>query len=416
MRLLVWMILLATAAVLAANVLGANEGLVSFYREGWRLDMSLNLFLLLFVVLGLAVMLAIQAMQGLVELPEKARRWRVSRRDRSAQASLRDALSQYFGGRFSRAGRSAHKALAIQANNHDLEQDAEFTVLAHVLAAGSAHRLQDRHARDQHLEQALVGVPSPNAAARAAQDGARLLAAEWALDDRDADRAFQMLSRLPSGLARRTQALRLRLQAARWSGQGLEALKTARLLAKHGGIAKVAAVGLLRSLAFEVLDGTRDADQLRRVWAQFDPADRKDPFVAARAARRLADVGAFEEARAWLKPFWEAWASWSAEERTELCRALVSCLSGLPAEWLPRLEAMNLAQGREPWTSFAMGCAMYERQLWGKALVLLTAAAESEVLEPAARRRAWCLLADLAREQGDADKAAGCFERAARLA
>jgi HemY protein len=415
MRLLVWMILLATAAVLAANVLGANEGIVSVYRDSWRLDLSLNLFLLLLLLLGLVVMLAIQALQGLVELPEKARRWRVSRRDRSAQAALRDALSQYFGGRFSRAGRSAQKALAIQANNHDLDQDAEFTVLAHVLAAGSAHRLQDRHVRDEHLQWALE-VPSPNAAARAAQDGARLLAAEWALDDRDADRAFHMLSRLPAGLARRTQALRLRLQAARWSGQGQEALKTARLLAKHGGIAKVAAVGLLRSLAFEVLDATRDADQLRRAWAQFDPADRKDPFVAARAAQRLADAGAFEEARAWLKPFWDTWPSWGAEERTELCRALVNCLQGLPADWLPRLEAMNLAQGREPWAAFAVGCAMFERQLWGKALVLLTAAAEHESLEPSARRRAWCLLADLAREQGDTEKAAGCFERAARLA
>ena len=45
-------------------------------------------------------------------------------------------------------------------------------------------------------------------------DVARLLAAEWAVDDRDANRALTLLAELSPGAARRTQALRLRLQAA----------------------------------------------------------------------------------------------------------------------------------------------------------------------------------------------------------
>src|SRR5690606_31849034 len=99
-------------------------------------------------------------------------------------------------------------------------------------------------------------------------EGARLLAAEWALDDRDASRALSLLADLPPGVARRTHALRLKLQATRLGQQPQEALKTARLLAKHQGFSRVAALGLMRSLAFEALDAARDVEQVHRVWLQ----------------------------------------------------------------------------------------------------------------------------------------------------
>ena len=44
--------------------------------------------------------------------------------------------------------------------------------------------------------------------------------------------------------------------------------KTARLLANHQAFSSAAAQGLLRSLAFEVLDEAHDIEQLRRAWHQ----------------------------------------------------------------------------------------------------------------------------------------------------
>ena len=80
-------------------------------------------------------------------------------------------------------------------------------------------------------------------------DGARLLAAEWALDDRDGPRAEALLAELQPGVARRTLALRLKLQAARLERRPMDALHTARLLANHQAFSSTAAQGLLRSLA-----------------------------------------------------------------------------------------------------------------------------------------------------------------------
>jgi HemY protein len=414
MRSIIWLVLLFVLAVVAATTLGSNDGLVTFYWTGWRLDMSLNLFLVALLATCFVLVTTLQGVRSLVGLPRRAREWRVARRDRTAQAALREALAQYFGGRYSRAHKSAQRALAIQADTPELAQDDDFSVLGHLLAAGSLHRLQERGQRDEQLRRAFE-VSGRHLAGRPAEEGARLLAAEWALDDRDAARALELLAELPPGVARRTHALRLRLQAARLADQPQDALKTARLLAKHQGFSKGAALGLLRALAFEALDGARDADQARRVWLQLEPADRRDPLVAARAATRMAALGASDEARGWLRPFFEELDEISADERAALALALIDAADGIGAEWLPRLESAVQNFPREGALALAAGSVLAERQLWGMARQLLGQAASDDELAPAARRRAWLMLAKLAERDGDTSAAAQSYERAAEV-
>jgi HemY protein len=415
MRATIWFVLLFAVAVVAAATLGTNDGLVTFYWRDWRLDLSLNLFLLLLLGTCFLLVTLFQAINALTGLPRRAREWRVARRDRVAQAALRDALTQYFGGRYSRAQKSAQRALTIQTETPELAQDNEFTVLALLLAAGSAHRLQDRPARDDQLRRALE-LSQRSAAARPAEEGARLLAAEWALDDRDAPRALELLDALPLGVARRTHALRLKLQAAKLGGMPHDALKTARLLLKHQGFSKAAAQGLLRSLASESLAHAHDLDQLRRTWLAFDPLDRRDPIIAACAAERAVALGAPEEGRAWLRPFWDEIDELGEDERTVLAKAFVAAVSGMGPEWLPRLDAAALAHPRDGAIALAVGSGLAERQLWGKARRLLEQAANESRLPGSARRKAWVTLAELAQREGDAPRAAQCFEAAARLA
>lgn len=414
MRTVFWLLLLFAVAVVAAATLGTNDGLVSFYWRGWRVDLSLNLFLLLLLATCAALMTVIRAAALLLQLPQRAQEWRSARRERGAQEALREALAFYFGGRFTRAQKAAQRALAIQRDSGDFERDKQFTVLAHVLVAGSAHRLQDRAARDASLHDAFE-LTRGNLATGPAAEGARLLAAEWALDDRDAERALQWIAELPLGVARRTHALRLKLSAARLARQPQEALKTARLLAKHQAFSKPAAEGMLRSLANETLDSARDADQLRRVWQQFEGADRKDPFVGARAAQRAAGFGAADEARRWLLPFWERLGELPSDERAAVAQALSRCVAGIGAEWLVRLEAAAAAFPRDGAIALAVGAALAERQLWGKARQMLEQATRDTVLPVRWRREAWLRLAQIARDEDDSPRVAECFESAARL-
>lgn len=413
MRFVIWFVLLFVVAVVCATTLGTNDGMVSFFWRVHRVDLSLNFFLLLVLEACFVLVLVMQGVRTLVGLPQRAREWRAVRKDRVAQASLREALALYFGGRYSRAEKLAQRALTVQDDSDLLNQDKDFSALACLLSAASAHRLQDRAGRDAQLAQVLeLSQRSPN---RAVEEGARLLCAEWALDDRDAPRALALLSELPPGVARRTHALRLKLQATRLGRQPQEALKTARMLIKHQGISAVAAAGLMRSLAFESLDAARDVDQLQRVWLQFDSADRRDPFVASRAATQVAKLGAPEHARGWLRPFWDHMGEYSAEERAVLSNSLVEAIDGIGAEWLPRLEVAAQDFDREPEVAHAVGTALMQLQLWGKAQSLLSQAAQDTTTDLRIRRQAWLSLARMAEQDEQMPRAIECYRAAALL-
>jgi HemY protein len=414
MRGVVWLVLLFVVAVVAATTLGSNDGVVSIYWGGWRTDLSLNLFVLLLVGVCIVLASATQAINSLISLPARAREWRGLRRERAAQAALREAQTEFFGARYSRAHRSAQRALAIQDETPALRADGEFSVLARLLSAGSLHRLRDRNRRDEVMQQ-LQSSLRKGGSARAADDGARLLAIEWALEDRDTDRALEGLAELPPGVARRTQALRLKLQATRMARQPLAALQTARLLSNHQAFSKALAQGLLRSLAFEALESAHDADQLRRLWAQFDQADRRDGHVAARAALRAGALGAADDGRNWLRPFWDGLAELPPDEREQVALALMELAGGIGIDWLPRLEAALASHGGEPAVAAAAGVVFAERQLWGKARRPLEQAAASSALPSRSRRRAWRLLAQLAREEGDEARAQRAEQSAAAL-
>jgi len=415
MRGVIWLVLLFLVAVVAATTLGSNDGLVSIYWSGWRTDLSLNLFVIVLLGTCMVLMSAVQAINALVGLPQRATAWRELRRERAAQAALREALSEYFGARYGRARKAAQRALAISESSPTLQADAEFRTLGYLLAGGSMHRLQDRPARDEALRQALKAVKPLRGGQRGAEDGARMLAAEWALEDRDAARGLDLLEALPPGAARRTHALRLKMQALRMARRPLEALHTARLLAHHQAFSPVVAQSLLRSLVGETLESAHDIQQLRRLWLQFDGADRRDPQVASRAALRAVQLQAHEDARQWLRPFWEKLPELAREDREQVALALIEAREGTGVDWLPRLESAAQAFGHESAVVAAVGMLFAERQLWGKARKLLEQAAASPGLDTRARRACWRELAAMARKEGDEAQALRCEQSAASL-
>ena len=177
MRNVVWLVLIFVTAVVAALTLGDNDGLVTFYWSGWRLDLSLNFFVILAILTGVGAMVAVQAVNALIGLPTKAREWRAQRFERAAHAALRESLTEYFSGRYTRAHKAALRALAIRGDDDSVAVEHDFQTLARLLAAGSLHRIQDRGRRDELLAQALK---PQRRGFTPVDEGARLLAAEWA--------------------------------------------------------------------------------------------------------------------------------------------------------------------------------------------------------------------------------------------
>jgi len=292
MRAIAWLLALFATAVAVALLAGSNEGTVTLYWPPWRIDVSLNLVLVLLVCGFVMLHLALRGLAALFSMPAQARRWRVQQRERTMHAALLEGLSHLLAGRFLRARKAAEAALlqqeALAASGHRLQHSARLRALSHLVSAESAHALQDKTMRDLHLQRALADT-----AAREEQEtreGVQLRATRWALADRDPQAALRLLDDMPHGAARRTLALRARLKAARQAGQTLPALETARLLAKHRAFSTDAALLILKGLALELVHDAHDPAQLQRAWVLLEPAERRMPEVATSAAHRLVDL------------------------------------------------------------------------------------------------------------------------------
>jgi len=423
MRAALWLLALFAVAAAVALFAGNNQGTISVFWPPWRVDLSLNLVLLLLVGAFVLLHVALRAMSALFSLPVQARQWRMQQKERALHVALLDAMAHLMAGRFSRARKAAQAALtqeaALSSMGTRLPQAPQVRALAHVLAAESAQALQDRRARDEHLQLALAtSVARADSPGPEAREGAQLSAARWALEDHDAPAALGWLEELPQGAQRRTLALRLRLKAARLDRRTLEALETTRLLAKHRAFSGEAAQIIVRGLAIELLNGAHDQAQLLRAWSQLDPAERRVPEVAIHGAQRMVALqGDLALARAWLLPVWsrmvEQPESLADGLPVKLTAALEAGLDSVDSEWLARIETAQRANPRDVHLQYLAGMACMKRQLWGKAQQLLTQAGLG-LQDPGMHRRTWCALAELAEARGDMDQAAQAWKCAAQ--
>ena len=435
MRAALWFLALFGIAVAVAVFAGNNDATVTLYWVPYRVDLSLNLVILTLVFGFALIYTAMRTAALLFALPEQARRWRALQKERAINAELFNAQSHFLAGRYIRSRKSALSALNLDKSreySHPKAADLvgnepQLRALAHVMAAQSAHALQDSAARDDHLKQALEN--QNQRASLDTREGTQLLAASWALDDRDASSALKWLAQLPSGAARRTLALRLKLKAAQLDNASVEALETTRLLAKHHAFSKDVAPSLIKSLVLKRLDDARDTAQLQATWRDLDAGDRLQADIAIHAAYKLSVLNGSasntQQVTDWLLPAWQALTGAEgglSNVDSTRCAELIQTLEAILAAqtesqdltWLARIEKAQLANPRDPRLQYLAGAACKSHQLWGKAQQQLAKAAP-QLKDANLKRRAWCALAELAEQRGDAAAAGVAWKNAAQV-
>lgn len=424
MRFALWLMALFGTAVACALFAGNNQGTVTLYWPPYRIDVSLNLALVGLALGFLVLHLALRGMAGLFNIPQQARRWRLSHKERTIYSGMLDTISHLVAGRFVRARKAAELVVSVEdamlSGGDALPDAARLRTLAHLLAAESAHALQDRGTRDTHFQRAMEEADGK--AAGDLRDGVQLRAARWALEDRDANGAVQWLEQLPVGTARRTIALRLRFKAARQARNTRVALDAARLLTKHRAFSELAGAGIVRGLALELLRGVHDLAQLEQAWGALDVAERQLPDVALEAAQRyLALDGDAAVARAWVLPLWQAQGAQppglNYEQRVRLVQVLEHSFSDAQGQpdgvWLARIETAQMAQPGDPLLQYLAGVLCVRLSLWGKAQALLRQAIPM-LKDAGMKRRAWLAMAEMAEHRLDTKGAADAYKAAAK--
>lgn len=425
MRAALWFLGLFGVAVAMALFASGNGSTVTVFWPPHRVDLSLNFVVLLLLLLFVLLHLALRALSALFSMPAQARLWRLRHQERVMNSALLDALSHLMAGRFIRARKSAELVIAREAAitraGEAWSEAARLRVLAHLLAAESAHALQDRDARDAHFRQALA--QSARADASGTRDGVHLRAVRWSLEDRDATAALQWLRDLPSGVARRTLALRLRLKVARLAGDNDLALDTARLLVKHKAFGGTAAQSLVRALVLESIQSFHAPEQLVALWGRLETAERAIPEVALIAAGRLLRLGgSVDLAFVWLLPIWQRMTEdangVTQEQKVFLIRVMENGFSAgtdtVDSAWLARIEAAQMAAPGDAALQYLAGVACLHMQLWGKAQQLIRQALP-RLDDAGLLTRAWQVLAELAQRQGDDVQAAVAWKNAAQV-
>ena len=424
MRAALWLLAIFAAAVGLALFATQSDGTVTLFWPPHRIDLSLNLALILLLAFFAAFYIALRAISALLELPKRAKAWRAQQRERAMHSALQGSLGHLLAGRFSRARKLALLCVDYaQALQPDAPQQRETQTLAHLITAEAAQSLQDPALRDAQLKAALAtDLPS---GAQYLREAVQLRAARWALEDRDAASALSHLAQLPQGAQRRTLALRLKLRASRLGAQQTSALETARLLAKHGGFSSQAAHSLVRTLAIASLSEAHDGEQLQRTWAALHEAERKLPEVATHAAKRLVNLSTANTAsdsaerlahhttaRQWLQPVWQQYPQLTDPQQERAVSALEATLETIDTTWLAQMEEAQRTYPRDARLQYLAGMACMQRSLWGKAQQMLSAAVR-DLHSPELERRAWRALAALAEQRGDHEAALAAWKQAA---
>ena len=429
MRAALWLMALFAVAVAAALFAGNNPGTVTLFWPPYRIDLSLNLVLLVLLGGFFVLHYALRGLAALWNIPQQARQWRLLQKERAMHTALLESLSHLVSGRFVRARKSAEYLVALEESvgksGERLNYAGRLRAMAHLIAAESAHAVQDKPLREQHFQQSLDHANQRDA--QDVRDGVQLRAARWAFDDRDAPAAMEWLDQLPQGAARRTLAIRLRFKAARLAGKARVALETVRLLTKHRAFSETAGRSIARGLALEMLRSAHDPVQVQRVWAVLDKTEQALPEVAMEAANRLLSLGGVAaQSREWLLPVWDMLVqqpsgpqSLPTTQRVQLVRVLERSFGQAgdapDALWLGRIEQAQMANPRDPVLQYLAGVVCMRLSLWGKAQQLLKQSL-SLLQDAELRRDAWSALATLAEQRQDAQAATEAYRAALKEA
>lgn len=393
MRGLFWLLALSGLAVLAALVLREFQGNVVFLVPPWRVDVSLAGFIVVAVLAFALVHALLRVLALLLNMPAMAAAYRERRKRDQAGELFSRAVVDLSSGRFSRA---------LQAATEAAQEPAQRPA-ALLVAAQAAHGLHDRTRRDELLAQVQQDS--------GLKEAALLAAAQSALDDREPRRALEALERLSSGPARRVQALRLKLQAARYCGATSEVLRITHLLEKHHDLSAEAATVLAERAALDQLAVARhDVERLRAAWLQLDGRWQGRPRVAIAAAQYFAALGFPRQARDLLG---DAVDALPADERDPLWQTMSRWTPGVDSAFLARAERWLAQSPRSAAAALLAGAACVELELWGKARQFL-AGAQSAADGAVAARAAW-LLATVEERLGNADAAYRGYKQAAEL-
>lgn len=382
MRGLLWVIALAAAAVGLVLAARYNNGYVLVMLPPWRIELSLNMAILLAIGTVVAAYFAMRAVALTLGMPSRVRAFQKRRKEARARASFNAALRHFFEGRFGKAEKSATAALKA----------GESPALSAVLAARAAHGMRAFSARDAYLARAAGADPE--------EDAMRIMAqVEMLLDERRYLDALEALKQLPQ---KHTAALRLELRAQQMARNWDRVLALVPLLDKRKVLDRPVVAQLRRQAIVENLKHKAlDSRALQEYWDKLPADDRLEPRIAATAAESFIALRQCAQAHRIVE------AGIERQWDPGLLALYAECLDADVRLQLERAEKWLQTHPRDAVLLLVLGRLCARQGLWGKARSYLEA---SLSIEPT--HTAHLELARLMEREGRHEQAAAHYQKA----
>ncbi len=356
MRTLLWLLTLAALAVGLALAARYNDGYVLLVLSPWRVELSLNLMLLLQVGGFALLYFSTRIVSHALHLPGRVREFRLRQQKEKAGRALSEAM------RFSLEGRYSH-ALKRAQIAHDA---GHAPGLAALLAARAAHAMRDEPREAEWLARA-AGFDDEIRNARLMTE------AELYLNNRRHADAQGIIDVMASSGQRHIAALRLSLRAHQALGNWREVVRLVRQLERHRALSSEQAAPLRLRAHLEALRLIpADASALLAYWRDIPTHDRHAPRLASEAAKHLTAAGDRLHAARIIEDALDAeWDSSLLDTYGDCQGSDVLTRIAQGEDWLKR-------HPRDARLLLMLGRLCRQQQLWGKAQSYLEASLSQE--------------------------------------
>ena len=110
MRFVIWLLILFASAIGLAVLARFNPGNVVLFYPPYRVDFSLNFFILVLVACYVFLLMLVSAVRATLAMPRRVEEYRATRQLRESGLALRESLQSFLEGRFGRAEKLAERA------------------------------------------------------------------------------------------------------------------------------------------------------------------------------------------------------------------------------------------------------------------------------------------------------------------
>jgi HemY protein len=353
MRWVFWILGLFACAVAFALALRFNTGYALLVWPPYRVELSLNLVLLLLAAGFAVVYMLLRFTFGAIGLPAKVREFRERRRRENARTMMLVALQAFLEGRYGRAEKAAANAM----------ESGETPALGAVLAAHAAHELRHYEQRDSYLARAEQLAPEAGAM--------RIIAsAEMLLDQHHFQEALLALKALPE---KHTTALRLELKAQQQAKNWEQTLPLIDQLERRG-VFDASQAGQLRRYAHaeNLKRKALDRRSLEEYWQKIPAQQKRDAKISAAAAQRFMALDDCVQANRIIEQALEA--DWDSG----LVGLYAECVGSEATRQIERAEKWLKNNPRDAVLLLVLGKLCAHQELWGKAQSYLEASISVE--------------------------------------